>query len=169
MVSTQIGKRLSERNSQRWFRVVPLIPAVILLVDTDGKSVLFPRATINQTLISAFCDKFGCPILSLIVWNFSVRLTTGFRVKLYNSLQEKFKTTNGFLSNQNRYALIYGWSLQPLNQQFKYTRFSGWTSRGQLAKDWGKPQWLRWLSRWFWFEKQYKLEIKLWTRKQKQV
>jgi len=115
MFQAQIRKRLIPRNSRPYLVVVPLIYAVILLVDADGKSVLFPRATINQTLISAFCDKFGCPILSLIVWNFSVRLTTGFRVKLYNSLQEKFKTTNGFLSNENRYALIYGWSLQPLN------------------------------------------------------
>jgi len=115
MVSTQIGKRLSERNSQRWFRVVPLIPAVILLVDTDGKSVLFPRATINQTLISAFCDKFSCPILSLIVWNFWAHHHDGLYVPI---IQRFAREMQGYIrlatpAYQNCYALIYGMSLQP--------------------------------------------------------
>ncbi len=125
MFQAQIRKRLIPRNSRPYLVVVPLIYAVFSLVDADGKSVLFPRATINQTLISAFCDKFRCRILSLIVWNFSAHFTTGFMYQLYNSLQEIFKVTNGFLSNQNRYALIYDWSLQPLNQQSQYVRFLG--------------------------------------------
>jgi hypothetical protein len=111
MVSTQIGKRLSLRNSQRCFGVVPLIPAVILPVDADGESVL-KRAAITRTLSSAFYDKFRRRILSSGAWNFSACLTTGFMFLLYNGLSFIFKVTNGFLSNQIRYTLDYDWILQ---------------------------------------------------------
>jgi hypothetical protein len=68
--------------------VVALIHEAILPVDADGKSVL-SEAAINQTLISTFCDKFRCRILSLIVSDSSAHFTTGFMFKLYNKLEEK--------------------------------------------------------------------------------
>jgi len=122
MFQAQIGKRLSPRYSQPLLRVVPLNACGLFCRLTQVVSLSLSRATITKTLGSTDCGKFDYSILSLCLRNFSAHFTTGFMYQLYNSLQEKFKVTNGFLSNQNRYALIYGWSLQPLNQQSKYAR-----------------------------------------------
>ncbi|MGI8642410.1 MAG: hypothetical protein ACR2MG_20975 [Pyrinomonadaceae bacterium] len=100
MFQAQIGKHLIPRFFQRLFRVVPQIPAVILSGYASGKPGLFPRATINQTLVSAVRDKFRCRVLSLIVWNVSAHFTTGFVSLLYNKLEEKYKIRNALLRHQ---------------------------------------------------------------------
>ena len=66
MVSTQFLLRPLPRYSQGFFLVVTLIQDLVLQVDADGKSVLFPRATIKRSS-EAFCDKFCYQILSLLV------------------------------------------------------------------------------------------------------
>ncbi len=123
MFPAKFLKRPMPRYSQGLFLVVPLIQDLILQVDADGKSVLFQEATINQTLVFTFCNKFGCPILSLIVRNSSAYFTTGFMYRLYSRLQEIYNIASGFLSDQICDALNYGLSLQPLNNQFKFVRF----------------------------------------------
>lgn len=104
MVQTQIGKRLSPRYSQPLIRVVALISEAFLQVDAGGKPVLFPRTTINQTLVSTIRNKFDYSILSLTVCDVSAHFTTGFMVKLYNSLGLK-QIRNALIRHQFCYAL----------------------------------------------------------------
>ena len=108
MVSTQIGKRLIPRFSQQLVEVVPQILVAILSCYAGGKPVLFPRAAINQTLVSAVCDKFGCPILSLIVWNSWACFTTGFMCLLYSSLQEICNVASGWPPPPNLLRVRFG-------------------------------------------------------------
>lgn len=53
---------------------------VILQVDADGKSVLFPETTITKTLIFTICDKFDYSILSFCARNVSAHFATSFIV-----------------------------------------------------------------------------------------
>ncbi len=77
---------------------------LVLPVDAEGKSVLFQEATINQTLVSAFCNKFNYLILSLTVRNSSAYLTTGFMFKLYNR-DGKIQIRNALIPHQFQSAL----------------------------------------------------------------
>ncbi|MGI8640437.1 MAG: hypothetical protein ACR2MG_10905 [Pyrinomonadaceae bacterium] len=104
MFQAQIGKRLSPRYSQPLIRVVALISEALLQVDAGGKPVLFPRTTINQTLVSTDCNKFDYSILSLTACDFSAHFTTGFITKLYNKLKLK-QIRNALLRHQICYAL----------------------------------------------------------------
>jgi hypothetical protein len=91
MFQAQIGKRLSERNprlvSTGYFHQTrkPFCRLRQLV------SLFLSEAAINQTPFSTSYERFGCPILSLIVWNVSAYLTTGFMYQLYNGLSRKTK------------------------------------------------------------------------------
>ena len=123
MVPAQILKRLIARCSQPLLRVVPLNQLWLFRRLTQVVSLFLSEATITKTPFSTNYERFGCPILSSCMRNFSARFTTDFMYRLYSRLQEIYNIARGFLLDQICYELNYGLSLQPLNNQFKYVRF----------------------------------------------
>ena len=121
MVSAQILKHLLPRFFQPCFKVVPLILVAILQVDADGKSVSYE--SYNQLNACFYrLQQVRLPDIKFNCVEFFSAFHNGLICILYNSLQEMFKFPSGFITIQNCYALIYGWSLQPLNQQSKCVR-----------------------------------------------
>ena len=104
MFQAQIRKRLIPRFSQRYFGVVPLIPAVVLQVDADGKSVSFESYNQSDACFYLLQQVQLLDIKSACVEFFGVshdRLI----VRVYNSLRAIFKFTSGLRHHQICYAL----------------------------------------------------------------